>query len=144
MRALIQRVKTSWVVVNDKEVARIGMGLNVLLGIGKGDTEEIAQKMAHKILHMRIFEDDGGKMNLSVLDVKGEILVVPQFTLYANTKRGRRPSFEDAEEPSRARELFQYFTQILSQHAPVKAGVFGADMDVFILNWGPVTFLVEI
>ncbi|MCX8164100.1 MAG: D-aminoacyl-tRNA deacylase, partial [Aquificaceae bacterium] len=126
MRAIIQRVKESKVYVEGKEVARIGKGLNVLLGVGVGDTHKDVEKLVDKLLNLRIFEDSSGKFNLSLLDVKGSALVVSQFTLYANTKKGRRPSFELAERPDRAKELYELFVKRLSQFVPTQCGVFGA------------------
>ncbi len=143
MRAIVQRVKASWVLVDGEEVGRIGMGLNVLLGVGKGDTQEDADKLANKILNLRIFEDEKGKFNYSVLDVKGSVLIVSQFTLYANIKKGRRPSFEEAENPSRAKELYDYFVEVMSKSVPVSTGRFGASMEVHIVNWGPVTIFLD-
>jgi len=144
MRVLVQRVKESWVVVDGKEVARIGKGLNLLLGIRVGDTEQLADKLVEKVVNLRIFEDERGKFNYSLLDVGGSALVVSQFTLYANTQRGRRPSFEEAEKPERARQLYEYFVKKLSEYVPVQTGVFGAHMEVFILNDGPVTIILEL
>ena len=144
MRVLVQRVKESWVVVDGKEVARIGKGLNLLLGIRVGDTEQLADKLVEKVVNLRIFEDERGRFNYSLLDVGGSALVVSQFTLYANTQRGRRPSFEEAEKPERARQLYEYFVKKLSEYVPVQAGIFGAHMEVFILNDGPVTILLEV
>jgi len=144
MRVLVQRVKESWVVVDGKEVARIGKGLNLLLGIRVGDTEQLADKLVEKVVNLRIFEDERGKFNYSLLDVGGSALVVSQFTLYANTQRGRRPSFEEAEKPERARQLYEYFVKKLSEYVPVQTGIFGAHMEVFILNDGPVTILLEV
>ena len=144
MRVLVQRVKESWVVVDGKEVARIGKGLNLLLGIRVGDTEQLADKLVEKVVNLRIFEDERGKFNYSLLDVGGSALVVSQFTLYANTQRGRRPSFEEAEKPERARQLYEYFVKKLSEYVLVQTGVFGAHMEVFILNDGPVTILLEV
>ncbi len=144
MRAVLQRVKRSWVKVEGKVVGEIGRGLNVLLGVGRGDTEEDARKLASKIVNLRIFEDDKGKFQLSLLDIKGEVLVVSQFTLYANVKKGRRPSFEEAEEPKRAKELYERFVEeVRSFGVKVETGVFGAMMEVYIENWGPVTIIVD-
>ncbi|NPB08562.1 MAG: D-tyrosyl-tRNA(Tyr) deacylase [Aquificae bacterium] len=144
MRAVVQRVKESRVIVDGKVVGEIGRGLNVLLGIGKGDTEEEARKLAKKIVNLRIFEDERGKFQYSLLDVGGEILVVSQFTLYASVRKGRRPSFEKAERPERARELYEYFVGYLREKGlKVETGVFGAMMEVYILNWGPVTIIID-
>ncbi|WP_448584671.1 D-aminoacyl-tRNA deacylase [Thermocrinis sp.] len=144
MRALVQRVKASWVVVDGKEVGRIEKGLNILLGIRVGDMEENADRLVEKVIHLRIFEDDKGKFQHSLLDVGGSALVVSQFTLYANTQKGRRPSFEEAEKPERARQLYEYFVKKLSEYVPVQTGIFGAHMEVFIINDGPVTVLLEV
>lgn len=144
MRAVVQRVKESRVVVEGKVVGQIGKGLNVLLGIGKGDTEEDVKKLVSKILNLRIFENEEGKFYYSLLEVGGEVLVVSQFTLYANVKKGRRPSFEEAEEPQRARDLYERFVEeVRSYGVKVETGVFGATMDVYILNWGPVTIILD-
>lgn len=143
MRAVLQRVKASWVLVDGKEVARIGEGLNILLGVGKGDTEEDVKKLIQKIVNLRIFEDERGKFQYSLLDVKGSALVVSQFTLYADVKKGRRPSFEQAEEPNRAKELYEEFVRELSKLVEVQTGIFGAMMEVHIVNWGPVTIILD-
>jgi len=144
MKAVVQRVRESWVKVNGKTVGRIGRGLNILLGIGKGDSEEDVEKLVGKIAALRIFEDEKGKFQLSLTDVRGEVLVVPQFTLYANIRKGRRPSFELAEEPRRAQELYELFVERFRNLGfKVETGVFGAMMEVFILNWGPVTLMVD-
>lgn len=144
MRAVVQRVKESRVVVEGKVVGQIGKGLNVLLGIGKGDTEEDVKKLANKILNLRIFENEEGKFYYSLLEVGGEILVVSQFTLYASVKKGRRPSFEEAEEPQRAKDLYERFVEeVRSYGVKVETGVFGAMMEVYILNWGPVTIILD-
>ncbi len=143
MIAVVQRVLESYVEVDGKVVGRIGKGLNVLLGVVRGDTENDIEKLVNKIVNLRIFEDENGKMNLSVLDVKGEVLVVSQFTLAANVKKGRRPSFENAEKPERAKELYEEFVKRISQFVPAETGVFAADMKVFILNDGPVTFIID-
>jgi len=143
MIAVIQRVLSSKVEVDNQIVGEIGKGLNILLGVEKGDTDEDVRKLVEKIVKLRIFEDEKGKMNLSLLDIKGEALVVSQFTLAANIKKGRRPSFENAEKPERAKELYENFIKAMSDYVPVKTGIFGADMKVFILNDGPVTFIVD-
>lgn len=143
MRAVLQRVKESKVYVDGKEVASIGTGLNILLGVGVGDKEEDVDKLVEKIVNLRIFEDDSGKFNLSLLDIKGSALVVSQFTLYANTKKGRRPSFELAERPERAKELYELFVEKMSKYVPTQCGIFGAMMDVYILNWGPVSIILD-
>ena len=144
MRAVIQRVRRGSVTVEGKELARIGQGLVVLLGIGPEDTEETAQAMTYKISRMRIFEDDQGKMNLSVLDVGGEVIVVSQFTLYANTKKGHRPSFILSAPPEMASPLVDRFVELMrEQGVPTQTGEFGAHMLVDIENDGPVTIWLE-
>ena len=144
MRVVLQRVKQSWVKVDGEIVGKIDKGLNILLGIGKGDTDEDIRKLVNKILNLRIFENEEGKFHYSVLDIKGEILVISQFTLYANVKKGRRPSFEEAEGPKRAKELYEKFVEEIKKSGlKVETGVFGAMMDVFIENWGPVTIIID-
>ncbi len=143
MIAVIQRVQKSYVKVGDKIVGEIGKGINVLLGVEKGDTEDQIKKLVNKIVNLRIFEDQKGKMNLSLIDIKGEALVISQFTLAANIKKGRRPSFENAETPEKAKELYEKFVQEMARYVPVKTGIFAAHMEVFILNDGPVTFIID-
>jgi D-tyrosyl-tRNA(Tyr) deacylase len=144
MRALIQRVKSGKVSVDDQIVAQIDHGLVILLGIGPGDNEESARFLAEKIASLRIFEDDQGKFNLSILDKGGAALVVSQFTLYADVRKGRRPSFTDAAPPEIAAPLVTRFAEILSaQGIPTQTGVFGAHMLVEIQNDGPVTIWLE-
>lgn len=144
MRAVIQRVKEASVTVNDREVACIGKGLLVLLGVARGDTENEAFYLADKIGGLRIFEDEAGKMNLSILDTGGEILVVSQFTLVADTTRGRRPGFDAAAPPEEAKRLYEIFVDRLKEKGhTVKTGVFQAEMLVKIFNNGPVTFIVD-
>jgi D-tyrosyl-tRNA(Tyr) deacylase len=145
MRAVVQRVTTSSVTVEGKTVASICLGLNILLGVGPGDDEDKARHLAYKIAHLRIFSDSEGKMNLSVKDVQGEAIVVSQFTLYANTQKGHRPSFIGAAGPDIASPLCDRFVELLRQEGvPCQAGVFGAHMQVEIANDGPVTILLEI
>ena len=141
--AIIQRVSRSSVQVDGKIVSEIGKGINILLGVVKGDTEEDIKKLLNKIPNLRIFEDDNGKMNLSLIDVKGEALVVSQFTLASKIKKGRRPSFDEAEEPKKAKELYEKFVDALADYVPVKTGVFAANMKVLIENDGPVTFIIN-
>lgn len=144
MRAVIQRVQRSKVTVEDKTVAEIGPGLLILLGIGPGDDEEKARAMAKKIALMRIFEDEQGKMNLSVLDQHGQAIVVSQFTLYADTRKGNRPSFIEAAPPALASPLVDRFADLLrEQGVPTQTGVFGAYMLVDLVNDGPVTIVME-
>jgi len=144
MRALIQRVSQASVTVEGQTISRIGNGLLILLGVGQGDGEEQAAFLAEKIAHLRIFEDDQGKTNLSVLDVSGEAIVVSQFTLYADTRKGRRPSFTDAAQPDVAAPLVTRFAELLRSHGvPTQTGQFGAHMLVEIHNDGPVTVWLE-
>lgn len=144
MRAVIQRVQRSKVTVEDQTVAEIGAGLLILLGIGPGDDEEKARAMAKKIALMRIFEDEQGKMNLSVLDQHGQAIVVSQFTLYADTRKGNRPSFIEAAPPALASPLVDRFADLLrEQGVPTQTGVFGAYMLVDLVNDGPVTIVME-
>lgn len=140
MRAVVQRVRRAAVSVENKPVAEIEQGYVILLGIGPQDTTEKAIALAQKIARLRVFEDDQGKMNLSLLDTRGMALVISQFTLYADTRRGNRPSFTDAAGPDLAAALVDSFAnQMVSQGVPVKQGIFGAHMLVEIENDGPVT-----
>ena len=144
MRAVVQRVNQAQVRVENKVVAKIGLGLVVLLGISPTDTEADVREMAEKVANLRIFGDAQGKMNLSCLDINGEIIVVSQFTLYADTRRGRRPSFTGAASPELAEPLCQFFVETLRvMGVPTQSGVFGAHMVVDIQNDGPVTILLE-
>lgn len=144
MKTIIQRVKSAKVVICDKEVATIKEGLLLLLGIGADDTLEDADKLVEKVINLRIFEDKVEKMNLSLKDIRGEILVVPQFTLYANTEGGRRPSFEKAKNPKEAKVLFGEFLKRLEQEGlKPQNGIFGEHMLVSLENDGPVTIIVD-
>jgi D-tyrosyl-tRNA(Tyr) deacylase len=144
MRAVVQRVSRGKVSVAGRTVGRIGRGYVVLLGIGRGDSEETAEKLAEKLLNLRVMADGQGKMNLSVKDVEGEILVVPQFTLYADTTRGHRPSFTQAAAPKRAMKLYEFFVRVLCQSGlVVETGEFGAMMAVELVNDGPVTIILD-
>ncbi|WP_345971968.1 D-aminoacyl-tRNA deacylase [Sulfurimonas diazotrophicus] len=143
MLAVLQRVTASSVSVEGREVAAIGKGLMLLLGVLEGDTEADAEKLLAKTLHLRIFADEAGKMNRSLLDVGGELLVVSQFTLAADVKKGRRPSFDAAARPAEAERLYRHFITQASRSAPVRHGVFGAHMDVRIANDGPVTLMID-
>lgn len=143
MKAVLQRVREAWVSVDGREIARIGKGLLVFIGVEKGDAEVAAQELARKVAQLRIFEDDQGKMNLSVQAIRGELLVVPQFTLAADLAKGTRPSFDPAEEPEKARGLIHHFTQQLQAAGlSVREGQFAARMEVGLINDGPVTFMV--
>ena len=144
MRALIQRVKTGKVIVDGQTVAEIAHGMVILLGIGQGDSENQARFLAGKIARLRIFEDQEGKFNKSILDTGGAAIVVSQFTFYADTRKGRRPSFSEAAAPEVAAPLVELFAAILRELGiPTRNGVFGAHMLVEIENDGPVTILIE-
>jgi D-tyrosyl-tRNA(Tyr) deacylase len=144
MKAVIQRVLEAKVEVLGEVVAQIGKGIVVLIGFEKGDLNSYIDKMAEKIVNLRIFEDGEGKMNLSLAEVGGELLVVPNFTLAADCKKGRRPSFQSSEDPARAESMFKEFVEKCKKlGVEVKSGIFGADMKVFILNDGPVTFVLN-
>jgi D-aminoacyl-tRNA deacylase len=144
MRALIQRVTSGKVIVDNQTVASIGHGLVILLGIGQGDMEEQASFLAEKAAQLRIFEDADSKFNLSLLDVKGEAIVVSQFTLYGDAHKGRRPSFSEAARPELAAPLVEKFAELLRlQGVPTQTGIFGAHMLVEIENDGPVTIWLE-
>lgn len=144
MRVLLQRVNSGAVSVDDQTIAQIGHGLVILLGIGQEDGEEQAKYLAEKIANLRIFEDENGKTNLSILDVGGEAIVVSQFTLYADTRKGRRPSFVYAGAPEMAEPLVERFAELLRGHnIPTQTGQFGAHMLVEIHNDGPVTIWLE-
>ena len=145
MRAVLQRVRRGKVTVDERVIAEIGSGLVILLGVGHPDTEENARALAEKVAYLRIFEDDQGKMNRSIQDVGGSVIVVSQFTLYADTRKGRRPSFVDAALPDLARPLVDRFAGFLAGHGiPTQTGEFGAQMLVEIENDGPVTILLEL
>lgn len=144
MRLVLQRVKSGKVSVQGKTVAEIGAGLVILLGIAPGDGDQQARFLAEKVAHLRIFEDEQGKMNLSILDVKGSAIVVSQFTLYADVHKGRRPSFNNSALPETARPLVERFIDLLNaQGVPAQSGEFGAHMLVDISNDGPVTIWLE-
>jgi D-tyrosyl-tRNA(Tyr) deacylase len=144
MRALLQRITHGKVSVKDRVIAECGPGLVILLGVGHTDNEEQARFLVEKISTLRIFEDQDGKFNRSILDVKGEALVVSQFTLYADTRKGRRPSFTEAALPEKAKPLVDRFVELLSaQGVPTQKGDFGAHMLVEIHNDGPVTIWLE-
>lgn len=144
MRLVIQRVTQSSVTIDGQVVGRCGIGFCILVGVKVGDTHAEAKWLANKVANLRVFEDADGKMNLSLLEVKGEALVVSQFTLYANAQHGRRPDFIDAARPEHAEPLVTYFVeQLRAEGVPTQTGVFRAMMQVEIHNDGPVTILIE-
>jgi len=144
MRAVSQRVREASVTVDGEVVAEIGLGMVILLGVGPEDTMANAETMADKIANLRIFGDEEGKMNLSLLDVDGSAIVVSQFTLFADTSRGRRPSFVGAAKPDLAEPLVDAFSKMLvDRGVPTQTGIFGAHMDVALVNDGPVTIVME-
>ena len=144
MRAVVQRVSEASVRVEGEVVGRIGTGLLVLLGVGRGDTDRDAEQLAERVLHLRVFADEAGQMNRSVSDVNGGLLVVSQFTLYGDARKGRRPSFVDAAPPEEANRLYQAFAERLrASGLRVEQGVFRALMDVALVNHGPVTILLD-
>jgi len=144
MRAVVQRVSEASVTVDGELVSAIGPGLLVLLGVARGDSEQDVRFLAEKTVHLRIFEDDRGRMNRSVLDRRGEILVVSQFTLLGDCRKGRRPSYNNAAPPEEANRLYELFMENVASHGvPVKGGRFRAMMDVRLTNQGPVTILLD-
>ena len=144
MRAVIQRVSTAAVEVDGRIVAQIGNGLLIYLGVGKGDSDSDAEFMADKLVNLRIFADDAGKMNRSIIDVNGGILLVSNFTLYGDCRKGRRPGFDSAAEPQQALRLYDKTAQLIADMGvQVAKGVFGAYMQVNSINDGPVTFLLD-
>lgn len=142
MKAVVQRVKSALLSVDGKTISQIQKGLVVYFCVEKGDAEEMLNFFANKISNLRIFEDEDGKMNLSVKEVSGEILLISQFTLVGDVRHGFRPSFTNAEEPKRANELYLKFAGLLSTTVPTKLGVFGADMKILQENDGPVTIII--
>ena len=145
MRLLIQRVKRSAVTIEGKDRREIGQGMCVLIGVTHGDTEKDADWLADKMTGLRIFSDDDGKINLSLKDIDGEVLLVSQFSLYASCAKGRRPGFTDAAKPDEAERLYNYFVEKVRGLGLKKAatGEFGADMEVEIINDGPLTFIID-
>ena len=144
MIALIQRVTQAKVDVNGETIGQIGKGLLVLLGVEKEDNQEKADKLAEKVLNYRIFSDENDKMNLNVQQAQGELLIVSQFTLAADTQKGLRPSFSKGAAPALANELYEYFIQKCGEKLPVSTGKFAADMQVSLTNDGPVTFWLNV
>ena len=144
MKLVVQRVKNAKVDVNEKTVGKIDKGYLVLLGVTHTDNKETVDYLVRKLCNLRVFEDENGKMNLSIKDINGKLLIVSQFTLYANCSGGNRPSFTDAAKPDYANELYEYFCQkCQSENIEVQKGIFGADMKVSLLNDGPVTIILE-
>lgn len=143
MRAVVQRVTGASVTIGEEKTAEIGKGLLVLLGVETGDTEADATYMADKLLHLRIFEDEKGVSNLSVLDTKGSILIVSQFTLAGDARKGRRPSYINAARPEEAVPLYEKVKALLKEQIPVECGTFRADMQVALVNDGPFTILLS-
>lgn len=144
MKLVIQRVSNAKVEVENKIIGQIEKGFLVLLGVGPEDTTEIADFLVEKLCNLRVFEDENQKMNLSIKDIDGELLIVSQFTLYADCKKGNRPSFSNAAKPEKANELYEYFMEKCKEKVKkVEHGEFGADMKVSLLNDGPVTIILE-
>lgn len=144
MKFVIQRVKNAQVDINNKDVAKIDNGFLVLIGITHTDTKDIADYLVKKLINLRVFEDENGKMNLSLNDINGSLLLVSQFTLYADCSSGNRPSFTDAAKPDFANELYEYIIDECKKRIDkVETGVFGADMKVSLINDGPVTIILE-
>lgn len=144
MKVVLQRVKEASVKVQDRVTGKIKRGACLLVGIEKGDSEKDAQYLAQKIVELRIFPDKEGKMNLSLLEIKGKVLAVSQFTLAGSLRKGRRPSFDRAENPERAERLFDYLVGLIRQRGiKVETGIFRALMEVYLINDGPVTFILE-
>ena len=144
MKLVIQRVKHASVTVDGNVIGKIGQGFMVLIGVSDEDTKETADKMVKKLLNLRIFEDENGKTNLSLKDVNGELLLVSQFTLYADCRKGNRPSFINAGAPDMAEALYEYMIEACRKEIPVvETGIFGADMQVELLNDGPFTIVLD-
>ncbi len=143
MKVVIQRVREASCKVDGKITGEIKKGLMLLVGFTDGDNEEIITKMVQKIVNLRIFDDCNGIMNLSILDIKGAILSISQFTLYADTKKGNRPSYINAMKGDKAIKLYELFNMELKKYVHVETGVFGADMDISLVNYGPATIILE-
>lgn len=143
MRLIIQRVSNAKVDVENKTVGKIEKGYMVLVGIGENDTEKEAEYLAKKLINLRVFEDENGKMNLNIKDIKGELLLISQFTLYADCSGGNRPSFTNAGKPDKANKLYEYFCTKCKEQIHVEKGIFGEHMEVSLINDGPVTIILE-
>jgi D-tyrosyl-tRNA(Tyr) deacylase len=144
MRAVIQRVSSAEVAVEGRQIGKIGLGFVILLGVGHNDGEAEAKKLWEKTLKLRIFEDENAKANLSLADVKGELLIISQFTLFANCKKGNRPSFTEAGSPDEAKRLYEHFVELARRDVSLVAtGEFGAMMDVSLVNDGPFTIILD-
>jgi len=145
MRLVIQCVQNASVIIEQECVGKIGRGMVVFVGVGQGDNREITEKLFHKMIKLRIFEDQNGKTNLSLRDIQGELLIISQFTLYADCRKGNRPSFVKAAEPETANQLYEYFLELAQAELPDKTahGKFGADMKVSLINDGPFTILLD-
>ena len=143
MRVIVQRSKNSKVTIDNKVNGSIDHGFVLLVGFTDGDNEEIIDKMINKVINLRVFEDENEKMNLSILDTKGSILSISQFTLYADAKKGNRPSFINAMNPNEATKLYDLFNEKLSKFLHVETGIFGADMKVELVNDGPITIIID-
>lgn len=144
MKIVLQRVKNTSLSIDNKLYSSIGQGYLVLFGVEKGDTNAQADWLANKVCALRCFADENGKMNLSIKDINGEMLIVSQFTLCGSIKKGTRPSFDNAMLPDEAKEMYEYFiSKVKEQNIPVQTGVFGAHMEINLLNDGPVTFIVD-
>ena len=144
MKVVVQRVKSASVAVEGKIVGKIGNGLVLLIGVAETDTKDNVESIANKCTNLRIFQDDQGKLNRSLIDEKGEVLAISQFTLLGDTRKGRRPSFISAAHPEKGKEYYEYFIDcIVKQGVHVETGIFGAMMDVELINTGPVTLIVE-
>ncbi len=144
MRVVLQRVKQSYVIIDNDEKREISNGLNLLVGISENDTEKEAIYLAKKCIDLRIFSDSDDKLNLSVQDIKGELLIISNFTLYADCKKGKRPSFTKAGKPDMSKKLYEFFVdEIKKSELVVKTGEFGADMEVSIVNDGPITIILD-
>ena len=144
MKLVVQRVKNASVEVDNKIIGKINEGFMVLLGVKQDDTKEVADFLSEKLCNLRVFRDENDKMNLSIKDIDGELLIISQFTLYADCKKGNRPGFEEAARPEKANELYEYFIEKCKEKVrKVEHGKFGADMKVSLLNNGPVTIILE-